>query len=122
MKKTKTIPKYPELIEVTYKALKELGGSGKNDEINEKVAELLQLPDEILEIPHLNSSSLSEINYRLAWARTLLKKQGAITNSARSVWSITPEYANVNEVNGEKIEKENRERNHLRKRKKLILW
>ncbi|MPM61065.1 hypothetical protein SDC9_107919 [bioreactor metagenome] len=67
-------PKYGKLITVTFKALKELGGSGKNDEINEKAAELLDLPDEVLEFPHLNSSSISEVNYRLAWARTFLKK------------------------------------------------
>ena len=69
------IPKYGELITVTFKALKELGGSGKNDEINEKAAELLDLSDEVLEFPHLNSSSISEVNYRLAWARTFLKKK-----------------------------------------------
>ena len=99
------IPKYGELITVTYAALKALGGSGKNDEINEKTAELLNLSDEVLEYPHLNSSSISEVNYRLAWARTLLKKYGAITNSARSVWSITPEFSNVVSVDGNEIEK-----------------
>ena len=99
------IPKYGELVTVTFKALKELGGSGKNDEINEKTAELLDLSDEVLEFPHLNSSSISEVNYRLAWARTLLKKYGAIANSARSVWSITPEFSNIVSVDGNEIEK-----------------
>ncbi len=99
------IPKYGELITVTFKALKELGGSGKNDEINEKAAELLDLSDEVLEFPHLNSSSISEVNYRLAWARTLLKKYGAIANSARSVWSITPDFSNIVSVDGNEIEK-----------------
>ena len=72
------IPKDNELIAATFLALKALGGSGKNEEINEKVAEIMVLPDEVLEFPHLNSSSLSEVNYRLAWARTKLKKYGAI--------------------------------------------
>lgn len=100
-----TVPKYGELAAVTFSALKTLGGSGKNDEINEKSAEILALPDEILEIPHLDSSSLSEVNYRLAWARTLLKKHGAITNSVRGVWSITPEFSNIDTVDGNVIEK-----------------
>ena len=99
------IPKYGELITVTYAALKALGGSGKNDEINEKAAELLNLSDEVLEYPHLNSSSISEVNYRLAWARTFLKKHGAIANSARAVWSITPEFSNVDSVDGDEIDK-----------------
>lgn len=99
------VPNYGELITVTYAALKALGGSGKNDEINKKAAELLGLPDEILEIPHLNSSSLSEVDYRLAWARTLLKKYGAIVNSARGVWSISPAFSDVAEVDGIAIDK-----------------
>lgn len=101
-----SVPKCGKLVSVTYLALKDLGGSGKNDEINEKAAELLGLSDEVLEIPHLNSTSLSEVNYRLAWARTVLKKFGAISNSARSVWTINPEYSNINEVDGEAIYKE----------------
>lgn len=98
------VPKYGDLITATYAVLKALGGSGKNEEINEKVVELLSLSDEVLEIPHLNSS-LSEVNYRLAWARTLLKKHGAITNSARGVWSIMPEFSDVEAVDGNAIEK-----------------
>lgn len=100
------VPKYSVLIEATYKALKLLGGSGKNDEINEKAISILGLSDDILEIPHLNSSSLSEIYYRLAWARTLLKNYGAIVNSARSVWSISPSFSTIDEVDGELIDKE----------------
>lgn len=103
MSSNKTVPKYGELITTTFSALKALGGSGKNDEINEKVAEILAISDEILEIPHLNSSSLSEVNYRLAWARTILKKHGAISNSERSVWSITPGFSNKATVDGEDI-------------------
>lgn len=100
-----TIPTYAQLIEATFRALKELGGSGKNNEINEKVAELMELPEEVLSIPHSGSDTLSEINYRLAWARTLLKNHGALENSARSVWTITRDFSNKNGVNGTYIEK-----------------
>ena len=108
MANKKSVPRYGGLITATYTALKDLGGSGKNEEINEKVAELLSISDEVLEIPHLSSSSLSEINYRLAWARTLLKKHGAITNSTRGVWSITSEFSDVAAVDGNAIEKARR--------------
>lgn len=101
----KSVPKYSTLATVTFKALKALGGSGTNDEINEKGAELLNLSDEVLDILHTGSTSLSEFNYRMAWARTLLKKYGAIVNSARSVWSITPAFADVAEVDGEDVDK-----------------
>ena len=99
------IPNYAQLIEYTFKAIKELGGSGKNTEINDKVAQLMDLPEEVLDVPHLNSSSMSEVHYRCAWARTLLKNYGALANSARSVWAITAAFASVDSVDGEYIEK-----------------
>ena len=57
------IPEYSKLVEVTFSVLKQLGGSGKNNEINDKAAEMLNLPEDVYAIPHLNSSSLTEINY-----------------------------------------------------------
>ena len=78
MKESKQrVPGYAQLIEATFLALKELGGSGKNNEINAKAIEIIGISDAVLAIPHLNSSSLSEVDYRLAWARTLLKNYGA---------------------------------------------
>lgn len=100
-----SVPKYGDLVTATYSVIRTLGGSGTNDEINEKAAELLSLSDEIQEIPHLNSSSISEVNYRLAWARTILKKYGAISNSDRGVWSITPEFSDMENVDGNAIYK-----------------
>ena len=105
MKAKIVIPNYAQLIEYTFIALKELGGSGKNTEINNKVAQLMNLSDEVLDVPHLNSSSMSEVNYRCAWARTLLKNYGAIENSARSVWAITAAFASIESVDGEYIDK-----------------
>lgn len=102
---TVTLPNYATLIEATFNALRILGGSGKNNEINDKIAEILILSDTVLSVPHLNSSSLSEVHYRCAWARTLLKNYGALENSARSVWSIKPEFSNVESVDGDYIEK-----------------
>lgn len=99
------VPGYAELIEATYTAMKQLGGSGRNDEINKKVYEILGVSDAILEIIHTGRNSFSEIDYRLAWARTLLKNYGAIVNSARCVWVISPEFANVERVCGSEIEK-----------------
>ena len=99
------VPNYAQLIDATFHALKELDGSGKNNEINDKAIEILSLSDEVLAVPHLGSSSLSEVTYRLAWARTLLKNYGAIENSARSVWSITPGFSDKGSIDSEYIEK-----------------
>lgn len=96
-------PTYTELIVPTYDALKQLGGSGTNNEIYEKVIVNLNLSDEILDEPHLGSLNQSEVEYQLAWARTYLKNYGIIVNSARSVWSITSEYAAGLTVNAKEI-------------------
>ena len=48
-------PTYTELIIPTYDALKQLGGSGTNNEIYERVIVDLNLSDEVLDEPHLGS-------------------------------------------------------------------
>ena len=85
MARTKKIlaPTYTELVIPTYKALLELGGSGTNSEICEKVINGLQLSDEVVDESHLGSDNQTELEYQLAWARTYLKNYGIIINSAR---------------------------------------
>lgn len=96
-------PTYTELIIPTYDALKQLGGSGTNNEIYERVIVNLNLSDEVLDEPRLGSLNQSEVEYQLAWARTYLKNYGIIVNSARSVWSITSEYASELTVSAKEI-------------------
>ena len=69
------IPTHDQLMAPLFTTLRELGGSASNAEIDEKVSELLQLPEEILEMPHnAEKSNQTEFQYRLAWARTYLKQ------------------------------------------------
>ena len=91
----KEMPSYRDLINPTITALQELGGSGKINEIYEEVLKILSLSDEIIDFPHSDKSSQSEIQYRLAWARTYLKKYGIIDNSSRSVWVILPQHKDI---------------------------
>ena len=97
------IPRYTDLILPTFLALKELGGSGKNDEIQSSVIQDLGLSDEIVDFPHKDSTSMSELSYQFAWARTYLKKYGVIENSARCVWSILPEFTQETTLDAKKI-------------------
>ena len=92
-KSTPNIPQFHQLIIPTFLALKALGGSGGNNEILDKVIEQMNLSDSVVDYPHLGSTTMTELQYRLAWARTYLKKAEVIENSACSVWSITPEYS-----------------------------
>lgn len=97
------IPKYDELFNPTIAALKDLGGSGTNEEIEEKVAEILKLSeDEVAEIHRGNRTKLS---YRLAWSRNYLKRYGILENSARGVWSLTTVGQHLNEVDPHEVNK-----------------
>lgn len=54
--------------------------------------------------PHKgNASQQTELEYQLAWARTRLKNLGAIVNSKRGVWMITPEYAGRKSITREEV-------------------
>lgn len=112
------VPRYNKLLTATLVALKELGGSGKNDEILNQVISDLSIPDEVADIPHLGNSNLSELAYQLAWARTYLAKFGVIENSARSVWSIKPDYVGVETLNEKEIVSTVNSMSHTSKTKK----
>jgi len=98
------IPQYHEMMIPTIKAIETLGGSGTNQEIAEEVIQLLDLPEEVTSHPHNpEKSSQTEVEYRLAWARTYLKKVGLIENSERGVWSFTETYQHGMKLDAEKI-------------------
>lgn len=99
----KEIPRYTDLIVPTYKALQALDGSGNNEEILDRIIADLNLPDHVVDYPHKGSTSITELAYQAAWARTYLSKYGVITNSGRSVWAVTSEYSKGCELDGKKI-------------------
>lgn len=96
------VPRYTNLINPVFQALKDLGGSGKNDEITNCLIKQLNISDEVADIMHKNSDE-TELEYQAAWARTYLKKYGVITNSERAVWSINPNYINVPSLDEKEI-------------------
>lgn len=102
-KDAEQVPSYDKLMIPVLKALISLGGSGTIEEINEKVSELENFSEEILQIPHKEEGSRSEIDYRLAWARTYLKKFGLLENSARGVWNLTQSEIDIKQINTDEI-------------------
>lgn len=95
------LPTFDQLMNPLIQALKELGGSGTIEEINTKVAEILNLTDEQLEMSHntVGHDTRTEIEYRLAWTRTYLKKYGLLENSGRGVWALTNAGVQTDQVN-----------------------
>ena len=97
---------FHELFNPTLQALHELGGSGRNQEIHDKAVVILELTEEqIAELHKPGQSNQTQIAYRLAWARTWLKKYGLVENSSRGVWALTAKGRSTAEVDGKKVER-----------------
>jgi len=79
--------KYDQLFKPTIDALKQLGGSGSINEIEEKIIDIMHLNED--EINDIHKNNTTKLSYRLAWARTYLKKFGLIDNSVRGIWALT---------------------------------
>ena len=92
-------PTFDSLMNPLLQAVRELGGSASIDEIYDKVIANERIPEEVLEKLHdPEKSNQTEVGYRLAWARTYLKKYGLIDNSSRGVWTLTPKANTLDKV------------------------
>lgn len=100
------VPTFDQMMNPLIQALKSLGGSGTIEEIEDKVAELLHLSDEQLEVLHNpEKGGQTEVGYRLAWTRTYLKKYGVLENSSRGVWALTQKGRQLERVNANEVKR-----------------
>ena len=89
MASTKDVPKFHELMIPTLQALKNLGGSASNDELYDELISVMQLPDELVDVPHKEGSAETRLRYRQNWAKSYMKRVGLLENSVRGVWALT---------------------------------
>lgn len=59
------------------------------EEMVDDVATAMALTEEQKNVEH-GKTGRSEVDYRMAWGRTYLKKAGVLENSERGVWRLTP--------------------------------
>ena len=104
-----SLPTFDELLIPTIQALLQLGGSGTVEEINSKVYEIAELTDDILQIPHGEDGAVNEVDYRLAWSRTYLKKYGLLENSSRGIWALSKADIDVKTLDPDEIKRTVRE-------------
>lgn len=97
-RKHPNVPNYRELMIPALKAIKELGGSGTTQEINEKAIEIARISDDVAEVSH-DGGSITEVEYQLAWSRTYLKNAGLIVSTRQGVWRLV-----TIEINPDKID------------------
>jgi restriction system protein len=100
------LPTYDRLMNPVPQALRELGGSGSTDEIYQQVAKNLKLPESVLSVLHdPETSNMTEVQYRLAWSRTYLKKFGLLETPQRGLWSLTKKAETVTEVDVKEVQR-----------------
>ena len=95
--------KYHELFNPVLQALEQLGGSATISEIENKVAEILDLSEEA--INEIHRESTTKLTYRLAWARSYLKQYGVLDNSQRGVWSLTEKGKKTKSIDPEEVKR-----------------
>ncbi|HAJ27939.1 MAG TPA: AAA family ATPase [Syntrophus sp. (in: bacteria)] len=83
------MPTYDALLWPGLQALKESNQPLNIQEHLAAVIRLMDIPPRLQRIMHGNSEQ-TEVQYRLAWARTYLNKAGAIENVDRGIWRCTP--------------------------------
>lgn len=98
-----TVPTYDKLFNPLLIAMKNLGNSARNDEIEEEVAKILNLSDN--DINDIHKGNTTKLAYRLCWARNYLKRYGLMASSARGVWYLTPEGIKIDKVDMDDVKR-----------------
>jgi restriction system protein len=112
-----SLPKYDGLFNPLLGVIKKLGGSASISELDEEIAKSLRLTDEEISQPH--DERRTELQYRLAWARTYLKAYGLLDNSERGIWVLTPEGKDTDAVDPRQVVRFVNEQNRGKKDKLL---
>ncbi|MCD9149250.1 restriction endonuclease [Pseudophaeobacter flagellatus] len=81
----------------TVEALRKLGGSATIQELDEEAISLEGVT-EAEQSYMMANNNMPRVNYFLSWARTYLKRGGALENSARGVWALTDTGAKITEL------------------------
>ena len=97
-------PNHLDLIVPTIKALKEMGGTATPAEIAKKVIELEKYSEEIQNETQKGDKYRTQLEYRLAWARTYMKNYlNAVEDKSRGLWTLTSDGFKLDISNPQKI-------------------
>lgn len=98
------VPGFEQTIKPILMALQERGGQASIAELDETAIKIMNLSEETIRTMHKGSNKQREIEYRMAWGRTYLKKYGLITNVARGVWAFTDRFdGDIEKINVDEL-------------------
>jgi len=80
------LPKFLDLVDPLLAVLTEAGKPLNISEIESAIIKKLQIPTSLVGVIH--SGNRTELQYRLAWARTKAKSLGRIESTKRETWTI----------------------------------
>lgn len=95
------IPKFLELHWPVIQAFRELQSSCRQEQLVEKVCEILELGDDIVSYPH-GKGPTTEISYRIGWSKNALKNIDALVRLDHGLWALTKKGQKISEKNVQK--------------------
>lgn len=105
LKNKKTVSsQFARYIEPVLQAIRELGGSGRPDEVRAVIARSLGVSDAEQSEP-LPSGVQTRFENQVHWARFYLAKAGYIDSSQRGVWTLTEKGRSLGEVTPGEIQR-----------------
>ena len=87
MNKVNIMPTKAELMDAILSTMVSFGGSAKTSEIDAKVAEVMNLSNDLL-TQEDDSSTGTVYSYKMRWARTELRRKGILANPSRGTWIV----------------------------------
>lgn len=103
-KRKKTTSQFARYIGPVLQAIRELGGSGRPDEVRTVVARNLRTSEAEQSEP-LPSGVQTRFENQVHWARFYLAKAGYIDSSQRGVWTLTEKGRSLGEVTSDEIQR-----------------
>jgi MoxR-like ATPase len=104
------IPAFTEYMQPMLDALRTRGGPLSIPELLDQVTARMRLTSEQVAVPHdPPRGAQTEVAYRVAWARTYLKRAGLLENPDRGVWTLTEKGRTVERVDGRAIARDVRQ-------------
>lgn len=82
------MPTHLELVPYLLRSLVQLGGTGKNSEIEDTVIDIFPDAEQLLNVHYPNKPTVSVFKNRLAWARSTAYLSGAASRPSRGVYMI----------------------------------
>src|SRR3954469_10426421 len=83
-----TLPAYFDMLWPVLASVRDLGHSASIEELDEATVDRMGFTSEQMAVLHKDGPR-SEVEYRLAWARTYLKGMGLVDNPRRGIWETT---------------------------------